>query len=772
MTVAKKVTSLLLLLTLGSIMGILTFVLYLARTSSDAIFLMANIMEVRLLQQLQVMTLKIRTGEDDVRPLQAEIVKEFDGLVTAMESGGRSVRAGYRPNALSLLGRLYEISMRQELDVLDSTRQIVRVLNEELPEPVPAVRDRAIALGEVWKRLEKPLIQIAVKPLDDSHARAAYDIARVEIDKANEASRALTVAIVIQVENQRFRTLAALAGIGLFSVLLFVLGVIFARRYISKPIEAMHVATDRVLHGDFSHRVPIVSNDEIAVLAKRFNAMLDEVNRSVLRYRELFENAHDFVYIAGIDGQFSAVNRAAESISGYSRQELLQKRLDDIVAPDQSDVATRIRETISSGKPEAAFYELDIIRKDGSRVTLENSVWPMHDGDRTVGFEGVARDVTERKRLQEQLRVAQKLEVVGRLAGGIAHDFGNILTIINGYCSMILSSGVQDTELRNEVLGIQAAGQRAASLIRHLLTFSKVQIVRPRLIGVDLALAEMKDVLQRLVGENVQLNIIVHENIGSIRFDPTQLEQVIVNLVLNARDSMPSGGRISIDARVSNEQWVCITVTDTGHGMSPEVLSQIFEPFFSTKEQGTGLGLSTVHSIVQQAGGSIKASSEPYLGTTITVLFPRVDDSHDYPTASTHRSVTKGTGTILLVEDEDEVRLLIKQILSAAGYAVLEAIDQGHAVEICRNLTQSIDVMLTDVVMPRISGPQLAAEVRKIRPDLKVIYMSGYPRDRFDQDGHRDILHFIQKPIAPEDLRVLVRDVIDGAKNQPAASAP
>jgi len=389
-----------------------------------------------------------------------------------------------------------------------------------------------------------------------------------------------------------------------------------------------------------------------------------------------------------------------------------------------------------------------------------------------VGFEGVARDVTERKRLQEQLRVAQKLEVVGRLAGGIAHDFGNILTIINGYCSMILSNGVQDAELRNEVLGIQAAGQRAASLIRHLLTFSKVQIVRPRLIGVDLALAEMKDVLQRLVGENVQLNITVRENIGSIRFDPTQLEQVVVNLVLNARDSMPSGGRISIDARVSNEQWVCITVTDTGYGMSPEVLSQIFEPFFSTKEQGTGLGLSTVHSIVQQAGGSIKASSEPYVGTTITLLLPRVGDSHDYPAVSIHRLVTKGTGTILLVEDEDEVRLLIKQILSAAGYTVLEAIDQGHAMEICRNMNQPIDVMLTDVVMPRISGPQLAAEVRRIRPELKVIYMSGYPRDRFDQDGHRDILHFIQKPIAPEDLRVLVRDVIGGVKNQTAASAP
>src|SRR5262245_8649747 len=206
MTVAKKVTSLLLLLTLGSIMGILTFVVYLARTSSDAIFLMANIMEVRLLQQLQVTTLKIRTGEDEVRPLQTEIVKEFDGLVTALESGGRSVQAGYRPNTLSLLGRLYEISMRPELDVLDSTRQIVRVLNEELPKPVPEVHDRAIALAQVWKRLEKPLISIAAKPLDDSEARAAYDIARVEIDKANEASRAMTVAIVIQLENQRFRT--------------------------------------------------------------------------------------------------------------------------------------------------------------------------------------------------------------------------------------------------------------------------------------------------------------------------------------------------------------------------------------------------------------------------------------------------------------------------------------------------------------------------------------------------------------------------------------
>jgi PAS domain S-box-containing protein len=463
------------------------------------------------------------------------------------------------------------------------------------------------------------------------------------------------------------------------------------------------------------------------------------------------------------------VNRAAESISGYSRQELLQMRLDDIVAPDQSDVAARIRESIASGRSEAAFYELDIVRKDGSRVTLENSIWPMHDGGRTVGFQGVARDVTERKRLQEQLRVAQKMEVVGRLAGGIAHDFGNILTIINGYCSMILSRGPHDEALRSEVLGIQGAGQRAASLIRHLLTFSKVQIVRPRLINVDYALAEMKDVLQRLVGENVQLSITVRESTGSIRFDPIQLEQVIVNLVLNARDSMPSGGRISIEARVSNEQWVCITVTDTGYGMPPEVLSQIFEPFFSTKEQGTGLGLSTVHSIIEQAGGSIKAASEPYAGTTITVLLPRVEDTHDHSPPSAQRSVPKGTGTILLVEDEDEVRILVKQMLRTSGYTVLEAADQNHAREICRNLNQTIDVMLTDVVMPRISGPQLAAEVRSIRPELKVIYMSGYPRDRFEQDGYPNILHFIQKPLTPEDLRALVRDVISGAaKSQPA----
>jgi two-component system, cell cycle sensor histidine kinase and response regulator CckA len=279
----------------------------------------------------------------------------------------------------------------------------------------------------------------------------------------------------------------------------------------------------------------------------------------------------------------------------------------------------------------------------------------------------------------------------------------------------------------------------------------------------------MKDVLQRLVGENVQLNITVRESTGSIRFDPIQLEQVIVNLVLNARDSMPSGGRISIEARVSNEQWVCIAVTDTGHGMSAEVLSQIFEPFFSTKEQGTGLGLSTVHAIIEQAGGSIKAASELYVGTTITVLLPRVEDTHDYPTPSAQRSVPKGTGTILLVEDEDEVRILVKQMLRAAGYTVLEAADQDHAREICRNLNQTIDVMLTDVVMPRISGPQLAAEVRSIRPELKVIYMSGYPRDRFEQDGYPDILHFIQKPLTPEDLRALVRDVIGGAARRQSA---
>ena len=779
MTVARKIGALLLLLTMGSLLGIATFTVFLARTSYDAVFLVATTMSFRLLQDLEINTLLILSGKDDLRPAQKELIQKFDEVLTAIEKGGSDVRPGSPGSSVGLLTELNDLASSSTVGLDAASDQMAAAVSARLPDPPPYIRDRAAALRVEWERWKGPIQVIAEKSATDRDAIAASVALRESRGRVAEASRRLTVAGADRINAQRQVVLYILASISVFSIALFVLGILMARRYISRPIEALQDATERALNGDFSHRAPILSKDEIAILARRFNAMLDEVNRSVMQYRQLFENANDFVYIADLDGRFLSANRAGELLTGYSRAELQKMRIDDLAAPEHAQLPWQMREVKMSGGQEATVYELEMIRKDGRRITLETSTRLMFEGTKAVALQGVGRDVTERKRLQEQLRVAQKMEAVGRFAGGIAHDFGNVLTIINGYCALILNRIRADDPMRNEVEGIQRAGKRAAGLIRHLLGFSKGQIFRPRLIRVETAINEMREMLVRLVGEDVRLIVQIERGVGAVRFDPTQLEQVIVNLVLNARDSMPSGGRMTIEATVVDVdkaapsgpddlapgKHVSLRFSDTGHGMPPEVLSQIFEPFFSTKERGTGLGLSTVYGIVRQSGGRISATSQVHAGTTISLLLPRLEESVDYVQVAASVRLARGTETILIAEDEVDVRMLVGEMLRHAGYTVLEAKDQGHAVQICDNMNQKIDLLLTDVVMPHVSGPQLAAAVRRVRPELKVIYMSGYPRDKFEEDGlQTDMIHFIQKPLSSESLLSLVREVLDGTE--------
>ncbi len=776
MTVARKIGALLLFLTIGSLLGILTFTVFLARTTSDGVFLVASNLQARIFQELELDTLMIRMGRDDLRPRQKEIIQNFDSFLDAIESGGSAVREGRRSKARDLLNDLNAIAADTTGDVVENSRQMALKMSEAMPAPPEDIREQVSVLRSSWEKVKGPMQIIGEKPISDKDSAAAFEMVLLYGPGVSEASRRFNVVVGDRIMRQRGQMLMVLAAIAVLSLVLFGVGLSIARRYISRPIETLQRATDRALQGDFSHRAPIISNDEIAVLAKRFNTMLDEVNRSVIRYRQLFENATDFVYMADLEGRLQSVNKAAEQITGYARAELLTMRIDDLAVPEHAHLLWQTREATISGAQDVAVYEMDIVRKDGGRVTLETSTRLMFEGGKAVGVQGVSREVTERKRLQEQLRVSQKMEAVGRFAGGIAHDFGNVLTIINGYCALILNRIDGKDPLRNEVEGIQRAGKRAAGLIRHLLSFSKGQIFRPRLIRVDAALYDMQEMLERLVGEDVRLIINVQEHIGSIRFDPTQLEQVVVNLVLNARDSMPSGGRLTIEGKLvevgkdtphadtlSPGEYVSITFSDTGHGMTPETLAQIFEPFFSTKERGTGLGLSTVYGIVRQSGGSIYANSKVHEGTNIVLLLFRIDEPIEHVETGAAARLMKGTETILLAEDEEDVRVLVREMLRYAGYTVLEAKDQGHAVQLCDRMDQKIDLMLTDVVMPHVSGPQLAAAVRRVRPELKVIYMSGYPRDKFEKDGFpTDIIHFIQKPLSSESLLTIVREVLDG----------
>ncbi|PYS49074.1 MAG: hybrid sensor histidine kinase/response regulator [Acidobacteria bacterium] len=391
----------------------------------------------------------------------------------------------------------------------------------------------------------------------------------------------------------------------------------------------------------------------------------------------------------------------------------------------------------------------------------------------------LASDVTERRLLEEQFRQSQKMEAIGQLAGGIAHDFNNLLTAINGYSELAMRKLQAEDPLRRNLEEIKKAGERAASLTRQLLAFSRKQILQPAVLVINSVVSDMEKMLRRLIGEDIDLKTALETQLGSIKADPGQIEQIIMNLVINARDAMPAGGKLTIETSnvdldetyarqhtgVTPGHYVMLAVSDTGMGMNTATLARIFEPFFTTKEKGkgTGLGLSTIYGIVKQSGGNIWVYSEVGQGTTFKVYLPRVDeDAQEYKRTDETEEILQGTETILLAEDEEIVRTLAREILETYGYRVLEASGSGAALLICERVTEPIDLLITDVVMPEMSGRQLAARLSQLRPEMKVLYMSGYTDDAIVHQGVLDEdANFIQKPFTPDALAKKVREVLN-----------
>jgi signal transduction histidine kinase len=429
--------------------------------------------------------------------------------------------------------------------------------------------------------------------------------------------------------------------------------------------------------------------------------------------------------------------------------------------------------------------EIEYLRKDGTTGVTETVTKLLSDERGTVRqVLGVSRDITERKqaecaqaKLEAQLRHAQKMESVGRLAGGVAHDFNNLLTVINGYSEFLLSQLNAPGPLRSYAQEIRKAGERAASLTKQLLAFSRKQVTEPRVLDLNTTIKDSAPFLQRLIGEDVALTTRLDGALGQVIADPDQIGQVLMNLVVNARDAMPEGGKLDIETKnvefasdntaispdTTPGRYVLVSVTDTGLGMDETTQLHIFEPFFTTKEagKGTGLGLSTVYGIIRQSGGWIDVSSQVGSGTAFKLYLPRIDAGPMPERNETSAPTLGGSGTILLVEDQEAVRTLTKAVLRQYGYQVIEAFDGEEAIAVASRFSGQIHLLLTDVILPGMNGKQVSERLKGLRPDMKVLFMSGYAADVIAHRGALDRgVALLRKPFSPEQLAAKVRDVL------------
>jgi PAS domain S-box-containing protein len=470
-------------------------------------------------------------------------------------------------------------------------------------------------------------------------------------------------------------------------------------------------------------------------------------------------------------------NPAATHLFGWTPEEVLGRPLPIIPADRRAEY-----EGLLAGYQRAEAVtniELTRRRKDGSLVDVVLSAAAFLDvHGRPLGALGVYADITQRKQLEQQLRQAQKMEAIGQLAGGVAHDFNNLLTVIGGRSSLLLQTMPPDDRARRSVELIERTSQRAAGLTRQLLAFSRKQVLAPKALDLNTLVDGVMPMLRRLIGEQIEVVVVPGRDVGHVMADAGQMEQVIMNLVVNARDAMPEGGMVKIETgcqavqgdrlhsqgQVPPGQYITLTVQDTGTGMDPATLARMFDPFFTTKDPGagTGLGLSTVHGIVHQSGGYIAVDSTLGRGTTFTIYLPRIEEPVAVTDASkdTPQALMRGTETILLVEDEEDVRKVSSEILHACGYRVLETGDPLEALTIGERPNGAIDLLVTDMVMPGMGGAELATRLETESPELRVLCMSGYADQVAVATDHQPPRAFLLKPFTPYDLAKKVHDTL------------
>jgi len=507
---------------------------------------------------------------------------------------------------------------------------------------------------------------------------------------------------------------------------------------------------------------------------------------ALLRLATAVEQSAEIIMITGVKGGIQYVNPAFERITGYHRDEVIGKNPRILKSGRQGpSFYKELWETLKRGDVWSGVFQN--LRKDGTLYEEEAVISPVRDGSgEVINYVAVKHDVTKERRVEEQLRQAQKMEAVGRLAGGIAHDFNNLLTAIAGYSDLLLLNLPEGEAAHREVLEIRKASDRAAALTRQLLAFSRQQVLQPKVLDLNQVVTNMEKMLHRLIGEDVELITTLASDLGHVKADPGQIEQVIVNLAVNSRDAMPNGGKLILETMnveldehyaarhepAKPGSYVMLAVTDSGCGMDEATKARLFEPFFTTKEvgKGTGLGLATVYGIVKQSGGYIWAYSEVGHGTTFKVYLPREDmvaepvEKEDTPLYS-----SEGEETVLVVEDEPMVRDLVRAILSRQGYEVLEAGRGAEALEVSERHQGPIHLLITDVVMPGMTGPELARRLTAHRPATKVLFMSGYTDDAILHHGVLEPgTEFLEKPFTAGALGGKVRNMLGSSRSEKA----
>lgn len=500
----------------------------------------------------------------------------------------------------------------------------------------------------------------------------------------------------------------------------------------------------------------------------------EALTASETRFRTLVESIADLVWEADSNLVYTYCSPNIESILGYTAAELTALTLVDLESPE--GVSGTV-EALSNAREARSFapFERSVLTKDGRRITMESSGLILFDSlGNVAGYRGVDRDITARKQLEAEVRQGQKMEAVGQLAGGIAHDFNNTLTVISACTSLLDESS--DANVRRYAETMKKAAERSSGMTRQLLAFSRKQVIQPVSLDMSRILRELNRMLRRVISEDIEIAEDFASELWRVKADPGQIEQVVTNLVVNARDAMPKGGTILLKTQnvtIDAGDYVKLTIKDSGHGMDSAIQARIFEPFFTTKGEGkgTGLGLASVYGIVKQSGGVITVQSEIGKGTTFEILLPRTNAGAQ-TTEATSEFKRQFIGTVLIVEDEESVRLLTSEVLASQGYQVLTASGLEDALSVCREFTGHIDVLLSDVILPKGSGPFVAAEIGVTRPDIKVLYMSGYTGDMIGYHGILESeVNLIYKPFTAGTLIEALDAVLSGLPCSPHSAS-